>query len=33
MLGRKIGARPSGNRLAIPVNLFDAMRVILSKAG
>jgi len=33
MLGRKIAASPSGNRFAIPVNLFDAMRVVLSKAS
>ncbi|WP_161491887.1 class I SAM-dependent methyltransferase [Bradyrhizobium centrolobii] len=32
MLGRKIAASPTGNRFAIPVNLFDAMRVVLSKA-
>jgi hypothetical protein len=32
MLGRKIAASPAGNRFAIPVNLFDAMRVVLSKA-
>ncbi|QQO33347.1 class I SAM-dependent methyltransferase [Bradyrhizobium diazoefficiens] len=32
MLGRKIAAGPTGNRFAIPVNLFDAMRVVLSKA-
>jgi len=31
MLGRKIAASPTGNRFAIPVNLFDAMRVVLSK--
>ena len=27
-----IAASPTGNRFAIPVNLFDAMRVVLSKA-
>jgi 2-polyprenyl-3-methyl-5-hydroxy-6-metoxy-1,4-benzoquinol methylase len=32
MLGRKIAASPTGNRFAIPVNLFDAIRVVLSKA-
>jgi len=32
MLGRKIAASPTGNRFAIPVNLFDAMRMVLSKA-
>ena len=32
MLGRKIAASPTGNWFAIPVNLFDAMRVVLSKA-
>jgi SAM-dependent methyltransferase len=31
MLGRKIAAGPAGNRFAVPVNLFDAMRVVLSK--
>jgi SAM-dependent methyltransferase len=32
VLSRKIAASPTGNRLAIPVNLFDTMRVVLSKA-
>jgi SAM-dependent methyltransferase len=32
MLGRKAAASSIGSRFAIPVNLFDAMRVVLSKA-
>jgi SAM-dependent methyltransferase len=32
MLGHKIAASPTGNRFAIPVNMFDAMRMVLSKA-
>jgi hypothetical protein len=31
MLGRKVAASPTGNRFAIPVNLFDAMRVVVSR--
>ncbi len=31
MIGRKIAAGTSGNRFGIPVNLFDAMRVVLTK--
>ena len=31
MLGRKIGLGAAGGRLGIPVNLYDAMRVVLRK--
>lgn len=33
MVGRKISVGATGNRFGIPVNLFDAMRVVLTKDG
>jgi hypothetical protein len=31
MLGLRAGGMPAASRLGLPVNLFDAMRVVLRK--